>query len=59
MEEEGMLSTFRQGNLQERELWEDLGVDERAILECILNIQVSIRGNGLIRLKIRIFGEPL
>jgi len=33
MEEVGMLSKYYQVNLQERDLWGGLGVDERTILE--------------------------
>jgi hypothetical protein len=36
-----------------------LGVDGGTILEWILKKWVSIRGIGLIRLRIRIMGEPL
>jgi hypothetical protein len=46
-------------NLQERDLLEGLGVDGRTILEWILKKYVSIRGTGLIRLRIGIIGEPL
>ena len=40
-------------------LWEDQGVDERTMLEWILNKYVSIRGIGLIWLRIGITGKPL
>ena len=46
-----------QVNLQERELWEGLGVDGRTILERILKKYVSIRGIGLILLSIGIMGK--
>ena len=46
-------------NLQERELWGGLGVDGRTILEWTLKRSVSIRGIGLIRLRIGIIEEPL
>ena len=36
-----------------------LGVDGRTILEWILKKWVSLRGTGLIRLRIGIIGEPL
>ena len=36
-----------------------LGVDGRTILEWILKKQISIRGIGMIRLRIGIIGEPL
>ena len=37
----------------------DLGVDGRTILEWTLKRYVSMRGIGLIRLRIGIIGEPL
>ena len=48
-------------NLQERDLWEGLGVDGRTILEQILKKYeyVSIQGTGLIWLRIGIIGEPV
>ena len=45
--------------LQERDLSEGLGVDGRTILKLILKKLVSIRGIGLIQLRIWIFGVPL
>ena len=42
--------------LQERDL--RLGVHGMTILECILNKFVSIRGIGLIRLRLGINGSP-
>ena len=50
-----MLSKFKQVNLQER----DLGVDVRTLLEWKLKRSVSMWVVGLIRLRIRIIGEPL
>jgi hypothetical protein len=46
-------------NLLERDLWGGLGVDGRTILEWTLKRWVSMRGIGLIRLRIGIIGEPL
>ena len=54
-----MLSIFLQVYLQERVLEEGLGVDGRTILERTLKKYVSIRGIGLMRLRIAIMGEPL
>ena len=54
-----VLSKFYQVNLWERDLQEGLGGDDRTILEWILKIQISIRRIALIRLMIRIIGEPL
>ena len=45
--------------LHERDLWGGLGVDGRTILEWTLKRYVSMRGIGLIRLRIGIIGEPL
>ena len=45
--------------LQERDLWGSLGVDGRTILEWTLKRWVSMRGIGLIRLRIGVIGEPL
>jgi hypothetical protein len=47
------------GTPKERVLSEGLGVDGRTILEWILKKYISMRGTVLIRLRIRIFGEPL
>jgi hypothetical protein len=44
---------------KETDLQEVLGVVERTMLEWNLNKYVSIRGNGLIQLRIEIIGEPL
>ena len=44
---------------QQRYLLGDLGVDGRTILEWTLKRWVSMRGIGLIRLRIGIIGEPL
>jgi hypothetical protein len=46
-------------NLQKGDLWEGLDVTGRIILEWILKKYTSIRGIGLIRLRIGIIGEPL
>ena len=46
-------------NLLDRDLQEGLGVDGRTILEWILKKWVSIRGIGLIRLRIKVIGEHL
>ena len=45
-------------NLQQRILKEGLGVGGRTILEWTLKKWESIRGIGLIRLRIGIIGEP-
>ena len=45
--------------LQERILYEGLGVDGRTILEWTLKKQESIRRIALIGLRIGIIGEPL
>ena len=45
--------------IQERDLWEVLGVDGKTILEGILKKWESIRGIGLIGLRIGIIGGPL
>jgi hypothetical protein len=45
--------------LQERDLLGGLGVDGRTILEWTLIRWISMRGIGLIRLRIGIIGERL
>jgi hypothetical protein len=45
--------------LRERDLYGGLDVDGRTILKWILKKKVSIRGIGLIRLRIGIIREPL
>ena len=44
---------------QETDLQGGLGVDGRTILQWTLKRYVSVRGIGLIRLRIGIIGEPL
>ena len=45
------------GKLTKRDLYENLGVDGRTILEWILEEKVSVRRIELIRLRIRIIGD--
>ena len=47
------------GKPTKRDLWGGLGIDGRTILEWTLKRAVSMRGIGLIRLRIRIIGEPM
>ena len=46
------------GSPTKRDLYEGLGVDGRTILEWILMKWVSMRGIGLVHLRIGIIGEP-
>ena len=55
----GILSKLEQVNLQERDQWEDLGVEGRTILESILTKQESIRETESIGLTIGIIEEHL
>ena len=47
------------GKLKETDLQEGLDMDEKTILEQIVKKWVSIRGIGLIRLRVRINGQTL
>ena len=59
MEEDRSAFKILTGNLQERDIWGGLAVDGRTILEWTLKRYVSMRGIGLIRLRIGIVGESL
>ena len=59
MEEGGNVFKLLARTPAERDLLESQGVDGRTLFEWILNKSVSIRGIGLIRLRIGIIGEPL
>ena len=50
---------FSKLNLQERDLSEGLALDRKRILEFIFTKWLSIRGIGLIWLRVWIIGEPL